>query len=156
MALLCHAMWRSSHLITALFFLSHPLQLWIYIISHPNWNLAGASVGSFVIKGLGSWRSTHGRLSHPPPSQHEKLKRFALWWHLDLDQSFFFPLSLSGSVLLVLGPQACFSLHLRSRGFRLSVTNRASPPSPILDDFPLSGAPFLVRCIIEEAAGYSV
>lgn len=90
-------------------------------------------------------------VSHPQLSQHENIKRLPLLWRFYLDQNSFSPCP----VLFILGPQPCFSLHLCSRGFWLSVTNETSLPSLILDDFPLPGTLFLVRCIIEEPERHS-
>lgn len=90
-------------------------------------------------------------VSHPQLSQYENTKRFPLPWHFYLDQNSFPPCP----VLFILGLQHCFSLHLCSRGFWLSVTNETSLPPLILDDFPLPGSVFLVRCIIEEPERHS-
>lgn len=90
-------------------------------------------------------------LSHPQLSQHENIKRFPLLWRFYLDQNYFSPCP----VLFILGLQPCFRLHLCSRDFWLSVTNKTSLPSLILDDFPLPDTVFLVQCIFEQPERHS-
>lgn len=68
--------------------------------------------------------SKHCPLSHPPPSQQEKVKRFAVLWHFHLPR-FFSP----GPVRFSFGPQPRFSHHLCSHGIRLSMTSK--PPFPL-------------------------